>query len=425
MRLASVKIFASIRRVFRFSLWDERIFVKRVIGIIVCVCVLVGARMVAAQHVTVTKSGGAKIGVSLQGVTASGGAAQAVRRTLENNLNRSGWMQVVSGPAGILVAGDIKESGGQVAFTCKVTDAGGQTVLHATYSQPMARAIYVAHQVANDIVVKVTGKPTFFLGRLAVIGTRSGAKELYLMDSSAQDIQQVTQDRAIALKPRWSPDNRFISYTSYLKRWPDVYTIELANGARNRVAAYPGVNSGGAISPDGRSMALILSKDGNPDLYVKDMASGRLTRLTQTPRATEGSPAWSPDGSRIVYVADTSGTPQLYMLSRSGGSPERLTLSGSQNVAPDWGANGLIAYQALAGGKFQIAVIDPATKQSRILTPFDGAAYEDPSWAPDGRHLAATRAVNYRYSVILLDSMDNKYVALTTSGDWYAPAWSH
>jgi Tol biopolymer transport system component len=50
---------------------------------------------------------------------------------------------------------------------------------------------------------------------------------------------------------------------------------------------------------------------------------------------------------------------------------------------------------------------------------------EDPSWAPDGRHLAATRAVNYRYSVILLDSMDNKYVALTTSGDWYAPAWSH
>ena len=77
-----------------------------------------------------------------------------------------------------------------------------------------------------------------------------------LADSSALDVRQVTQDRSIALKPRWSPDNRFISYTSFLKRYPDVYTIELATGARNRVAAYAGVNSGGAISPDGRSMAL-------------------------------------------------------------------------------------------------------------------------------------------------------------------------
>ena len=385
---------------------------------------MAGTPFASGQQITVSKSGGAKIGVAIQDVKAVGAAAQAVRRTLELNLNRSGWLQVASGPAGIALAGDIRESNGQVAFTCKATDAAGQTLFHATYSQPTARAIYVAHQVAHDLVGKVTGKPSFFLGRLAVIGTRSGAKELYFMDSSAQDIQQVTRDRSIALKPRWSPDNRWISYTSYFMRWPDVYTIEVATGTRNRVAAYPGVNSGGAISPDGRSMALILSKDGNPDLYVKNIASGRLSRLTRTPRATEGSPVWSPDGTRIVYVSDISGTPQLYILSRAGGNPERLTFSGSQNVAPDWGTNGLIAYQTLAGGKFQIAVMDPATKQSRVLTPFDGAAYEDPSWAPDGRHLAATRAVNYNYSVILLDSVDNKYVALTTSGDWYAPAWS-
>ena len=67
--------------------------------------------------------------------------------------------------------------------------------------------------------------------------------------------------------------------------------------------------------------------------------------------------------------------------------------------------------------------IDPAAKQERVITPFD-ASYDDPSWAPDGRHLAASRSVNYKYSVYLLDSMGDKPVALTTSGDWYAPAWS-
>jgi TolB protein len=384
---------------------------------------LLGALSASAQ-VTITKSASNKMGVDLSGVTASGGAALAARRTLESNLNRSGWMEVAApGKGAILVRGTIADSGGQVSFACSVTDPGGRTYLNATYSQPSAQAITLAHQVAHDIVVKVTGKPSFFLGKLALIGARGGAKELYLADSSAQDIRQVTQDKSIALKPRWSPDNRFISYTSFLKRYPDVYTIELATGARNRVAAYSGVNSGGAISPDGRSMALVLSKDGNPDLYVQDLASKRLTRLTNTPRAVEGSPCWSPDGSRIAYVSDSSGTPQIYLLSRSGGTPERLTVRGSQNVSPDWGANGLIAYQSLTGGKFQIAVIDPVAKQERIITDYT-ASYEDPSWAPDGRHLAASRAVNYKYSVYLLDSMGDKPVALTTSGDWYAPAWS-
>lgn len=381
--------------------------------------------LTASGQVVVSKSAGDKMGVDLSGVTASGGAAIAVRKALENNIARSGWMEVAApGKGAIAVRGTISESGGQVSFACVATDSAGRPYLNATYAQPAAAAVYVAHQAANDIVLKATGKPTFFLGKLAMIGTRGGAKELYLSDSGAQDLRPVTQDRASILKPRWSPDNRFISYTSFLKRYADVYTIELATGARNRVAYYAGVNSGGAISPDGRSMALILSKDGNPDLYVQDLASRRLTRLTNTPRAVEGSPVWSPDGSRIAYVSDASGTPQLYLLSRSGGTPERLTFRGSQNVSPDWGANGLIAYQTLTGGKFQIAVIDPSTKQERVITPFD-AAYEDPSWAPDGRHLAASRSINYNYSVYLLDSMGDKPVALTTSGDWCAPAWSH
>ncbi len=395
-------------------------------SILIAMAATLAATVLATfAQVTIRKAAGDSVGVDLSGVQAAGNAALAVRRTLELDLRRSGWTDVVSGGgASIFVKGSIAESGGQVSFACQVTDAAGRAYVNATYSQPSALAIYVAHQAADDIVVKTTGKPTFFLAKLALIGTRTGAKELYLADSSCQDVRPVTQDKSIALKPRWSPDNRFISYTSFLKRYADVYTIELATGARSRAAAYPGVNSGGAISPNGRSMALILSKDGNPDLYVQDLASKRLTRLTNTPRADEGSPAWSPDGSSIVYVSNQTGTPQLYILSAAGGAPQRLTTRGSQNVAPDWGKNGLIAYQTLTGGKFQIAVMDPATRQERIITPYD-ASYEDPSWAPDGRHLVAACGVNYRYGVSLLDSMGDKPVALTTSGDWTAPAWSH
>ena len=380
--------------------------------------------LTAQAQVHIIKGASAAVGVDISKITtANTPAARMVRNTLEKDLSRSGWMTVQT-PGQVQVQGRISETGGEVLFECRVVNAVDQEYLNATYRQPAAHAVHLAHQVANDIVVKSTGKPTFFLARLAMLGVSQGAKELYVADSSAQIIQQITRDRTNAVKPRWSPDNRFISYASFISRWCDIYTIEFATGKRQRVAAFPGSNTGGAISPDGRSMALVLTKDGNPDLYVMDIASKRLTRLTHTPRATEGSPTWSPDGSQIVYVSDTAGSPQLYIISRSGGAPKRLTYEGSQNVEPDWGATGLIAYQSLVGGKFRIAIIDPNCGQSRSITPPD-AAYESPSWAPDGRHLACARAVNYSYSIYLLDSEGGAPVALTTSGEWSAPSWSH
>lgn len=383
------------------------------------------APAVLAETIRVTKSAGEKIAVDASGLQASGPSAVVMRQTLLDDVARSGWMGLGAvGRSAITLRGQATESAGNLSFACTATDAGGNAFINGTYTVPAGQAVALAHQVADDLVRKVTGKPTFFLAKLAMVGSKTGARELYVADSSARTVTQVTSDRAGAVKPRWSPDNRLVSYTSFIKRYPDVYTIDLVTGQRQRVAAFPGVNSGGAISPDGRSMALILSKDGNPDLYVMNLATRGLTRLTRTPTAVEGSPAWSPDGSQIVYVSDASGSPQLYVVSSRGGTPVRLTTTGLQNAAPDWGPNGLIACQSLVGGKFQIAVIDPKTRASRIVTDYQ-AAYEDPSWAPDGRHIACSRAVQYQYSICLLDTMGDPPVTLTQSGDWRTPAWQH
>ena len=376
-------------------------------------------------QITVSKVAGAKIGVSLANVQASASPAAAlVARVLRQDLERSGHFQIVAPDrASVRVGGPVAETGGRVSFQCTALDGANRTLLSRAYVQTPQNAVYAAHAAADDLVAAITGKKSFFMARLALIGVQGNTKKVYVADSSMQDVRPITQNNAICLKPRWSPDNAKLVYTSYLRRFPDVYTYDLATGRIAVAAAYPGVNSGGAISPDGRFMALILSKDGNPDLYVKDLSSGALTRLTATPNAVEGSPSWAPDSSRLVYVSDSSGSPQLYVMSRTGGQPTRLTTTGSQNVAPDWGKNGLIAYQSLQG-QFQIAVIDPASRQSRVITPFD-AAYEDPSWAPDGRHIAAARSVRYQSSIYLLDTEGDKPVALSTSGDWRAPAWSH
>jgi TolB protein len=221
--------------------------------------------------------------------------------------------------------------------------------------------------------------------------------------------------------PSWSPDGGSIVYTSFLRGFPDVYRIDLQRGRRELLASYGGLNTGSAISPDGRDLALILSKDGNPELYIKNLRNGKLTRLTMTARATEGSPSWAPDGENLVYVSDSSGTPQLYIISRAGGRPRRLSSRGSENVAPDWGPNGLVACASRSGGRYAVAVIHPQTGETRYMQT-DYADYEDPSWAPDGRHIVACRTAGHQSSIYLLDTAGNAPLPLLQgNGNWFSP----
>jgi TolB protein len=190
------------------------------------------------------------------------------------------------------------------------------------------------------------------------------------------------------------------------------------------IASYGGLNANASISPDGRTMALILSKDGNPELYTKDLKTGKLRRLTRTQRGNEASPTWSPDGRQIAYVSDTGGTPQIYVIPATGGTPRRLIRMGSESVAPDWGRNGLIVFSSRIGGSYRIVIADPRAKTARKLD-LDWADYEDPSWAPDGRHIVCSRTSNHRSSIYLLDTLEDPPVALIQSStDWFSPSCS-
>jgi TolB protein len=366
-----------------------------------------------------------KIALDVSGLMANSGAAQVFRRTLESDIARSGWLAVGGAGRGeYVLQGQVNADGSQVNASLQVFDSNRKSYLSKTYSGDSAAIRNLAHKAADDILFALTGHKGLFGARLALIGTRTGSKELYLCDSDGQNLRQLTNDKTVSLAPQWGPDGQTLVYTSFRSKFPDVYKVNLSSGSRTRIASYPGLNTGGAVAPDGNHVALILSKDGNPELYIKNLNSGALTRLTQTPKGAEASPSWSPDGNRIAYVSDQSGTPQIYVISRSGGTPKRLTSRGSQNVAPDWGANGLIAFASLLGGRFQVCLIDPNTFETKAISPLD-ADYEDPSWAPDGRHLACTVSRKYRSSVYLLDTMGDPPVALVeSSGDWSAPSWS-
>ncbi|MDH3981385.1 MAG: DPP IV N-terminal domain-containing protein [Kiritimatiellaceae bacterium] len=389
--------------------------------------IFVGSAMLAvssslAQRAVVERSGSGKISINLSGFrTGNDSSSRTFLSVLKADLNRSGYFTVKSSGAEYNVAGKAV-AGRQLQTQVQVFKVSTrQRALGKNYNAPVKSTRSLAHKVADEITYALTGKRGMASGKIAVVYRKGKIKELVVCDMDGKNPKQVTRDRSIVVGPRWTPDGKNITYTSYKRGYPYVYMT----GKSKPLASYGGLNASGAVSPNGKYLAVILSVSGNAELWVKDLRSGKMVRrLSNTRRGIEASPCWSPDGNHIAYVSDSSGRPHIYVISWRGGTPKRISTSGTENVAPNWGKNGYLTWCSRSGGKYRIMVGSPKNRSVRQLET-DWADYEDPCWAPDGRHIVCSRTSNYRSAIYLLDTLKDSPVALLAgSGDWYSPACS-
>ncbi len=109
-------------------------------------------------------------------------------------------------------------------------------------------------------------------------------------------------------------------------------------------------------SPDGKQIAFSSQVGGVTDLFFVDVATEKLTRLTDDLYA-DLEPAWSPDGHSIAFVTDRFGTSldslaygnyQLALIDVTGGAPGQITalrpLSGAKQINPQWSPDGQSVY---------------------------------------------------------------------------------
>ena len=367
----------------------------------------------------------------VSGFTGDAAIAGQVADVLKNDLRLSGYFSLAPlSSAEYVQSGSVHGDHNGIVVECVVMEQATKKVALSKAYQGSAQDLRrVVHKLSDDIVQTLSGQRGIAQTKVAFVWSHNGAKELAVMDYDGYNVHQLTYDRSISVRPRWSPDGRKIVYTSYKNVFPDVLEVDLYTGQRRRLAAYPGLNTGAVFSPDGLRIALTLSKDGNPELYTMNVQGGDLRRLTHT-RAGESSPTWSPDGQAIAYVSDESGVPQIWEIGKDGGAASRLTVSPSYNTEPDWSrppANSdmkpMLAVTSRVGGKFQIGVYE---KGSGVVSPVaaDGADNEDPSWAPDGRHLVFTKTQHWRSQLYLLDVVTGEQVQLPAiEGGASEPAW--
>ena len=282
-----------------------------------------------------------------------------------------------------------------------------QTVSGSSARNALLRAGDVAVEKTNGV-----GLHGFFASKLAFVGEGTGKKEIYVSDLFIGEAKKITNDRALVLSPRWSPDGSRILYTSFFKSGaPDIFQIDLNTFNRTTFVSFSGTNTGARFSPNGAQVAMVLSGTGSPEIYVVGARGGAPARKTHND-AVKSSPCWSPDGSQIAFAMEPG--PQLYVMSAAGGSARRLASGFSYTAEPDWSsANPNKIACTVRAGRFQVAVYDLSTGSAKVVSnaPFDGI---EPCWLADGRHLVYTARDRNQSVLYILDTESGRATPLTS-----------
>ena len=281
---------------------------------------------------------------------------------------------------------------GQVRIDAELVNAlTGQRVFGPNVTTQASNLRNAAHRIADALYEKIIGVKGAFATRIAYVSVDGKPPtqryELFVADSDGANRVRILASPLPIMSPAWSPDGEWLAYVSFERRVSAIYVQHRRSGKKTMVSARAGINGAPSYSPDGKKLAITLSgSSGNLDVYLLELASGQLTRLTDDP-GIDTEAVFTPDGSAVYFTSDRSGSPQIYRLALGGSErPKRVTFTGSYNARPRISPDGKqLALLTLDNGAYRIGIQDLASGTVTVLSK--GRQEESPSFAPNGAML--------------------------------------
>ncbi len=194
-------------------------------------------------------------------------------------------------------------------------------------------------------------------------------------------------------------------------------------------SAWRGSINSMALSPDGSRLAVSIVGGGRTDVWIKQLSTGPLTRITFD-GTLNYRPAWRPDGRTVSFTSDRSGPSYLYTLRADGSSkPERVMAGDSMQVdEAQWSTDGrwLVYRTGVSDDVRDIFARGTGTDTAEITVSASKFDEYAPMLSPDGRWVAYVSIESGREEVYVRpfpNASDARWQVSTEGGA--APAWSH
>ncbi|MFK5920584.1 MAG: DPP IV N-terminal domain-containing protein [Verrucomicrobiota bacterium] len=343
-----------------------------------------------------------------------GGQAASANQILSYEIKRSAFFYLAQAQPGAFV---LKARFVKKGLEGELLHPDGHQLFKRVYNNGVLKTDL--RQLSDDVVHAATGHPGIATSQIAFISARNGKADIYVCDYDGKNIRQITTDGLPKRHPCLSPNGRFVYFTGMEPSSAGIYRIDLSNDQRSRIAlTYGNASEKAVVSPDGKQLVLVLSEQGNSDLYISRNTGKSRRRLTSSPIA-EIQPSWSGDGKSLVYTAVVdAGKTQLFVISsKDGKHPTALAIKLATPAQACWSPDGKrIAFVSGGSKNASITIHDLGDRSTRVLT-----RGQSPVWGADSRHLIYTdRGALYRIDA----NTGAKGQILSDGTPVYDPSWT-
>jgi TolB protein len=220
-------------------------------------------------------------------------------------------------------------------------------------------------------------------GEVAFTSFLRNNPDLWIVSAGGGRARRVSTRPGLNTGACWSPDGHNIALTMSFEGNSEIYRISPADGGvRDKLTTNPGIDSSPSFSPDGAQIAFVSNRQGSPQIFVMPASGGSPKRVTFQGKYNQ-TPRWNPrpDKPAIAFTGrDERGMFDIFILDMKSGRIDRLTQGKGSNLDPAWSPDGrLVAYVSSRGGLF---VQNPETHHE-VQVWRGGAA--SPSWGPAPR----------------------------------------
>lgn len=218
--------------------------------------------------------------------------------------------------------------------------------------------------------------------KLAYVSFEGNRAGIWVQDLRTGQRYQLTKFPGINGAPSWSPKGNKIALTLSKYRSPNIYVVDLDTRHLSQITNDGSINTEAAWLPDNQTVIFTSDRSGSPQIFEKQIGDSDAHRLTfGVPYAAGG--AVSPDGKTLAMIAGGNGGFRIAVQSLNGGGGDlRYISQGGAEERPSFSPNGtMLIYASQAGGD-SVLKVSPVVGQGSQTLRFARGKVRDPAWGP-------------------------------------------
>ena len=227
---------------------------------------------------------------------------------------------------------------------------------------------------------------------LSFVSTTDEDRPIILMDTQGEILQKLRTEPGHPSAFTWSPDRRSIAYETCRNAKCQIHLMEISTNVRrhaHRQLTFDGdKNERPTWSPNGKWIAFTSDRAGDKDIYRMDIDGENVKQLTKKGNCFQ--PTWSSDSRSITFVSHAT----LFVMDTEGENVRQLGEAGTVSIDCTWSPDGKQIAFITAGLEdgiviYRIDIIDVDGQNTRQLTKSEeGTSIRELAWAPSGKWIA-------------------------------------